>query len=84
MRYTLIYDLISPGQNYQRLWNELASFGAKRVLQSQWIFRRVRTTAAGLRDHFKQFVDSNDRLLVTCLDSDDWAGWNLRTRISEF
>ena len=83
MRYVLSYDLISPGQNYQRLWDELASFGAKRVLQSQWVFSRVHTTAAGLRDPFRQFVDSNNRLLVTCLDSSDWAGWNLLTRINE-
>ena len=79
MRYIISYDLVAPGRDYQTLWNELARMGAQRVLQSQWAVRRVETSAAGLRDHFRQFIDSNDRLLVTCLDSSDWASLNAIT-----
>ena len=82
MKYLLSYDLNKPGQNYQKLWTELAEFDAKRILESQWAFRRINTSAAGLRDHFKQFIDNNDRLLVVSLDSDDWAGWRLMHKIS--
>ena len=83
MRYIISYDLVAPGRNYQPLWDELARIGAQRVLQSQWVVRRVETTASGLRVHFKKFIDSNDRLLVTCLDSSDWASLNAMTDLNK-
>ena len=83
MRYIISYDLVAPGRNYQPLWDELARIGAQRGLQSQWAVRRVETTASGLRDHFKKFIDSNDRLLVTCLDSSDWASLNAMTDLNK-
>ena len=82
MRYIISYDLVAPGRNYQTLWDELARMSAQRVLQSQWAVRRVKTNASGLRDHFKRFIDSNDRLLVTCLDSSDWASFNARSDLT--
>ena len=80
MKYVLSYDLISPGQDYQKLWDELASFNAYRVLESQWTFDRINTNASGLRNHFQQFIDTNDRLLIICLDSADWAAYNLKKK----
>ena len=61
------------------------SAGGKKVayLQSQWVFRRTNTDAARLRDHFKKFLDNNDRLLVVCLNNTDWAGLNLMNKISQ-
>ena len=56
----------------------LHQLGAQRLLQSQWIVRRTNTTATGIRDFLRPcIIDANDRLLVTCLDIRDWAGWNL-------
>ena len=83
MRYMISYDLIKPGRNYQALYDELEKFNAKRVLESQWVFRRVKITAAGRRDYFTKFIDSNDRILVVSIDSDDWAGRNLIYKISD-
>ena len=83
MRYIISYDLNRPGQNYPDLWNELRSFNAQRVLQSQWVFVRMNTDAAQLREHFKQFLDRNDRLLITCLDNNNWASWSLVSSIPE-
>lgn len=82
MRYVISYDLLKPGQKYDALWKELERLKAKRVLESQWAVRRTNTNAEKLRDHFKIFIDSNDRILVVCVDNDDWAGWNLRNKIS--
>ena len=79
MRYTISYDLNRPGQNYQPLWDALRQIGAHRVLQSHWITRRNNTSASGLRNYLQQFIDSNDRLFVICLDNDNWAGVNLMT-----
>lgn len=64
------YDLREPGRNYEPLWTELKRFGAVRVLDSDWVL----TSDHGcdvLRDHFLQFMDSNDGLLVTKVET--WA-----------
>lgn len=82
-RYIVSYDLVTPGKDYATLWAELKSMNAERVLQSQWVFERINTNAVGLRNHFKQFIDSNDRLLITCLDSDDWASFNTMIKLSD-
>ena len=73
MRYVISYDLLTPGQNYVPLWEALRGLGAQQLLQSQWIVRQYNTNAASLRDLVGQYIDANDRLLVTCLDSNDWA-----------
>ena len=83
MRYVISYDLNNPGQDYESLISALKRSGAKRVLQSQWCGRWKDTTAADLRDAFWQYMDSNDRLLVTCIDSTDWAGMRLIIKISD-
>ncbi len=77
MRYVISYDLLAPGRDYTTLTNELRELRAQRILLSQWVVRRINTDAANLRDYLRRFIDSNDRILVTCLDSNDWAGWNL-------
>ena len=84
MKYMICYDLQKPIQNYPTLYKVLSeNFNAKRVLESQWVFRRINTNAAGLRDYFKNFLDSDDRILIVSLENSEWAGWNLITKISE-
>ena len=72
--YYLSYDLIKT-KDYQTLYDELDKFGAKRVLESVWCFKYSRDNSSNLRDHFKKFIDSDDKLLV--IQSDNWAGYNL-------
>lgn len=74
-KYFLSYDLIKQ-KDYKKLYDELEKFSAIRVLESVWVFKKDNTTAEVLRDHFRQFIDSDDRLLV--IQSADWASWNLR------
>jgi hypothetical protein len=71
--YFLSYDL-RKSRDYQRLYNELERFNAVRILESQWCFKRINTSAAGLRDHFKGFIDSDDGLSVAEVNS--WATHN--------
>lgn len=77
MRYVISYDLLRPGRDYERLWAALRGLGAQRILQSQWVVRRNGTTAGAIRDNLQALIDANDRLLVTCLDSENWVSWNL-------
>ena len=77
MRFVISYDLNRPGQNYTTLWEALEQLGAQRILQSQWIVRR-NTSAQELNNFVWQYMDQNDRLLVTCLDDGSWWHRNLR------
>ncbi|TXH75089.1 MAG: hypothetical protein E6Q88_03930 [Lysobacteraceae bacterium] len=67
------YDLRNQ-RSYQPLYDELARFNARRVLESVWCFERINTNAAALRNHFKRFIDHDDGLCVTQVV--DWATRN--------
>lgn len=73
--YFLTYDLRNK-RDYQKLYDELESFKAVRVLESTWCFNRYDTSAIKLREYFKSFVDSDDGLLV--VEASDWA--SIRTK----
>lgn len=72
--FLISYDLDRPGQNYERLTTRLKQLGAVRVLMSQWALKS-QYGAKALRDDILQYMDSNDRLLVTQVG--DWAYSNL-------
>ncbi len=72
--YFLDYDVRSTNHDYQPLYNKLADFRAVRILDSQWCFNRINTTAGQLRDYFKQFIHPNDSLCVS--EVTDWGTWN--------
>jgi len=72
--YILSYDLIKD-KDYQKLYNELSNFKAKRVLESVWCFKYEPDKSSYLRDHFTQFIDKDDRLLV--VRAYGWAGRKL-------
>lgn len=69
--YFVEYELRNE-RNYPKITKELESFGAVRVLNSYWCFNRFNTTSQELRDHFKQFIDKDDAIMVT--EVTDWAG----------
>lgn len=71
--YFLSYDLVK-GKDYDKIYKELEKFNALRVLESVWCFKRFNTSSKDLRDHFKNFIDNDDRLLVN--ESLDWATFN--------
>jgi len=79
-KYIASYDLIKR-KDYQTLWNELERLGGKRVLESVWYLDVTSNTAAVLRDHLGQFIDSDDRLFVCALG--DWASRKALTKLNE-
>jgi hypothetical protein len=72
--YLVSYDLDKPGQDYTKLIDRIKQYGAVRVLKSQWALGTT-LTAVQLRDDLKDYIDSNDRMLVTAIG--DWASWNI-------
>lgn len=73
--YFLTYDLRNK-RNYQTMYDELDKFNAVNVLESTWCFERMNTSVKDLRKYFKQFIDSDDGLLID--ESSDWATSNAK------
>lgn len=74
VKYFLSYDLIDE-KNYQKIYDELSSFKAVRILKSVWCFKYEEGSASDLKDHFKKFIDKDDRLII--IESVDWASVRL-------
>ena len=72
--YLLSYDLRKEGRDYQKLYDELKAFNAVRILESVWCFNRFKTSCNNLCNYFRQFIDSNDGIIVT--EVSDWATCN--------
>ena len=78
--YIISYDLIDPGQNYEKVSKGLKKIGAKSVLLSQWAVEVDNTTAEKLFDAIHPLFDGNDKLLVTKVS--DWVGIRLMTDLN--
>ncbi len=76
MRYLISYDLMAPGKDYKPLWKALADAGAVRVLDSEWTVNLNNTTPLKVAEYVAQYMDANDRLLVTEMP-DNYAFMNL-------
>ena len=65
------YDL-RKRKDYPELISELERIGAIRYLKSAWCLKRDDSvTPKSLRDHFKQFIDADDGLMVAMVSN--WA-----------
>ena len=69
MRYLISYDLMAPGKDYKPLWKALGEIGAVRVLESEWSVNHSNTTPLQLANYCLQYMDANDRILVTEMPS---------------
>jgi hypothetical protein len=73
--YFVTYEL-RKDRDYDEIIEELEKFNATRVLNSHWCLKKENTSSVDLRDHFKNYIDSDDGLIVS--KSTDWA--SLRTK----
>jgi CRISPR-associated endonuclease Cas2 len=66
--YLLSYDLVEEKKNakidYEKLWAELKRLGGHRTQFSVWLVN-LDNTPTEVVEHFKQFVDHNDRIWAT-------------------
>lgn len=80
------YDLNKDetSSEYQRLIKEIKALGTwAKPLESTW-FVVSSSTASAIRDHLKQFLDSNDEMLVLNISDDDWATKGLNKDVTEW
>ncbi len=77
--FAISYDLRIPGQSYTTLFAALERLQAVKVEYSVWVCRSS-STAVQICNFLKQFIDSNDRLLVVQVA--DWASVNAMANIN--
>jgi hypothetical protein len=78
------YDLRTPGKDYQKLWDHLKSYNSYcKPLESFWFIKTTLSAEEG-RDKIRQFMDSNDRLVVVNVTGREAAWNNLGTAISQW
>lgn len=71
--YVVSYDLNSPGQNYQDLYDALEAVPHCHPLESFWLIETAQT-AVQVRDALLSYMDANDILAVIEFTVDaDWA-----------
>lgn len=76
-QYLICCDLRKE-RDYQPFFKELTALRAVRILESLWCVSSLGSSPAGLRNHFRQFIDADDGLFVASMD--EWASWSvLRT-----
>lgn len=74
--YAVTYDLITPGQDYEKLHEQLRSYRSySKRFDSFWLIDADKT-AAEIRDDLIKVVDENDTLFVIEVKK-HWAGRKL-------
>ncbi len=75
--YLITYDLKSPGQNYNDLYEAIKNLGTWwHCLDSNWIIKS-NSSAAKIRDALTPHIDGNDLLLVAHLSGEAaWRGFS--------
>lgn len=72
--YIISYDLCQPGRDYETLYQALKSFpNWGKLTESTWAVV-TNKTAVEIRDFLRNYIDSNDRLIVIlCGRSAAWT-----------
>lgn len=77
--YIIGYDLNSPGQKYERLFEQIKKLSGGNWwhhLDSTWVIKYV-GSASDLRNALQPYIDTNDELLVAALTGEAaWVGFN--------
>lgn len=61
--FTISYDLIKF-KDYPELWKEFDRLGGQKILESVYLVNLNNTTEQ-VRDHFKEYIDEDDMLIVS-------------------
>jgi hypothetical protein len=68
------YDLVSPGRNYQPVYDYLKKHTYCKGLESVWLLDTAKSTKT-IRDEMTKLVDSKDKLFMVRLRQ-DWGSYN--------
>lgn len=71
------YDLNSPGQDYDKIFDEIKSLGSWAKVQKSFWYVKSSLTSAEARDRLDSVIDSNDSLIVVDCTNDTSAWFGL-------
>ena len=80
------YDLGSPedSDDYKELISKIKSYGGyAKPEYSLWLISTDKQTDT-VRDELKQYMDSNDKLLVIRVTGVGWASYNLSSNVTQW
>ncbi len=78
--YLVTCDLLAAG-DYASLKSRLRTLGGRQLLDRQWALRTT-YSAAELKEILRQFVDENDRIVVTEVGS-EWSSRRALANLGE-
>ena len=71
--FLIIYELRTPGRNYEALYNTIKAYGTwAKITDGAWAIV-TDSTATQIRDRLVQFIDSTDRIFV--IKSGHYSAW---------
>ncbi|MEG1054968.1 MAG: hypothetical protein RSF79_23365 [Janthinobacterium sp.] len=75
------YDLMAPGQHYERVSNAIKATGDWAKVELSFFYVKSTMTVKELADHVWASMDSNDKLMVIDATSNDFYGYNLSPEV---
>lgn len=73
--YIVTYDLLNPGQNYEKLLQKIKSYSSWAKLGGSSYLILTDKNPVQIRDHLKVILDENDKIFVgTCPVPSAWYG----------
>jgi CRISPR/Cas system-associated endoribonuclease Cas2 len=72
--FLITYDLKSPGQNYQSVYDYLKKYNYCKGLESVWLIDTTKT-ATQIRDDLMKITDTNDEIFVVKITR-TWGSYN--------
>lgn len=78
------YDLNKSGQDYSKLIEYLKSHESWAKPLKSSFFVKTSLTAGQLRDGIKQYIDSNDSVVVVTVTGQGWGSYNIPADVAEW
>jgi CRISPR/Cas system-associated endoribonuclease Cas2 len=69
MAYFAVSYQLNRDKDYQTLWDEMDRLGGHKVMRSFYFLDVDADSAATLRDHLRQYVDTDDALAIVQIES---------------
>ena len=77
------YDLNSPGQDYEVIFNEIKSLGSWAKVQKSFWYVNSHLTAKEAFDRIRNKMDSNDSLIIVDASNNNASWYGLSDKVSE-
>jgi len=84
--FLVSYDLGGPesSSDYRALIDKIKSYHWCKPLESLWLITVEGEDCSDIRDELKNYLDSNDKLLIIDVTGSDWATRNINSKVTDW